>query len=32
MTTSDILIDRALMLLIALLCAAPISVASKWVF
>ena len=29
---SDILIDRALILLIALLFAAPISVVSRWVF
>jgi len=28
----DILIDRALILIISLLMAAPISVASKWVF
>lgn len=32
MTTRDFIIDRALIALIALLMAAPISVASKWVF
>lgn len=32
MTTRDILIDRALMLLISLLMAAPIAVVSQWVF
>jgi len=30
--TRDILIDRALILLICLLLAAPISVVSRWVF
>ncbi len=30
--TTDLLIDRILILLICLLLAAPISIASKWVF
>lgn len=32
MTANDIIIDRALIILICLLMAAPISVVSSWVF
>jgi hypothetical protein len=32
MTRNDIIIDRFLIAIISLLMAAPISIASKWVF